>query len=61
MKATKIHSGWYRVGRFNIERSESEWLGRVEITWNIIDEDGEWCETLSTLRECKEWIKERSE
>lgn len=58
MKTKRISSGLYRVGSFTIERVE--YFESNEVYWNIT-ENGEWHETLSTLRECKEWINRRSE
>lgn len=55
MKVSKIMSGWYRMGRFEIERVQSEWIGKIETVWHI-SEDGIPFETFDTLRECKAFI-----
>lgn len=56
MKTKRLFSGMYLINdRFEVERM----IGfDGEVMWNIT-EKGEWHETLSTLRECKVWIRER--
>ena len=57
MKTKRISSGLYQVGSFTIERVE--YFESNEVFWNIL-ENGEWQETLETLRECKEWVQGRT-
>lgn len=55
MKVRMVMDGWYRMGKFEIERVEHEWLGETEMVWNVI-EDGLTIKTFDTLSDCKEWI-----
>jgi len=50
-QAKRIYPGCYVIGSYRVEKVVTDY----GIEWNIL-KYGDWCETLSTLRACKEWI-----
>jgi len=51
IQVKRLYFGCYQIGNYRIEKVEYG----SSTQWNIFHH-GDWCETLSTLRACKEWI-----
>ena len=51
MKTKRIYSGCYQIGNYKIEKVNYD----KEVQWNIFL-NGEWVETLSSLKSCREYI-----